>query len=376
MRRLLASLAVVGAFAAPATPAYSASGQNGTTGRNHPGLGIQLLEAPTALANDPRAHIYIIDHLGPGTTITRKVQVSDGTTSPLDVSLYASGSQIKGGLWSPFNGRQPDELSQWISVTPSSVHLDPGQSAIVEAKIAVPGDASSAERYAVIWAEAGVPGQGPVHEVARAGVRVYLSVGHGGAPATNFRIDTLTAARTKDGRPEVLAQVHNIGGRAIDLSGKLKMQNGPGGLTAGPFPAKLGTTLAPGQSEPVTVILDKSLPAGPWNARMALQSDLVKRAVTATITFPTGSGAVGQPVTAVPVKNHRNVLVPLAIALIALLALGLLLWLWRRRRNNDDHNNDKDKRSVGPTPKVPAQRSEATSATDRLRTRSRSQQGQ
>src|SRR3954464_7580436 len=121
MRRLLASLAVAGAFVAPATPAYSASG----AAHKHPGLGIRLLEAPTALANDPRAHIYIIDHLAPGTTIQRKVQVSDGTTSPLDVSLYAAGSEIKDGLWSPYAGQRPDELSQWITVQPSSLHLSP-----------------------------------------------------------------------------------------------------------------------------------------------------------------------------------------------------------------------------------------------------------
>ena len=349
MRRLLASFAVAGAFVAPATAAYSAPGAN-----QHPGLGIRLLEAPTALANDPRAHIYIIDHLAPGTTIQRKVQVSDGTSSPLDVSLYAGGSDITDGVWSPYSGHRPDELSQWISVTPSSVHLNPGESAVVETTIVVPADASAAERYAVVWAEAGVPGQGPVREVARTGIRVYLSVGSGGAPATNFRIDSLSGARTKDGHPEVLAQVHNTGGRAIDLSGSLRLSNGPGALTAGPFPAKLGTTLAPGQSEPVTVILDKALPAGPWNARIALQSDLVKRAAVATITFPASAGVVGPPVkaTPVPLTKNRHVLVPVAIGLIALLALALLFWLWRRRRRV----KDEDKRGRGPTPSVPSQR--------------------
>src|SRR3954447_8410352 len=123
MRRLLASHVVAGAFVAPAAPAYSASSQ----GHKHPGLGIRLLEAPTSLADDPRAHVYVIDHLAPGTTITRKVQVTDGTTSPLDVALYAGGSEIKGGVWSPLEGRTPDELSQWISVNPSSIHLAPGK---------------------------------------------------------------------------------------------------------------------------------------------------------------------------------------------------------------------------------------------------------
>jgi len=360
MRRLLASLVVAGAFVVPATPAYSASGSN------HPGLGIQLLEAPTSLANDPRAHIYIIDHLKPGTTIQRKMQINNGSTKPLDISLYAAGSEIKGGLWSPFAGNKPDELSQWIHVSPAATHLNPGQSAVVEATIAVPNNAASAERYAVIWAQAAIPGKGPVHEVARTGIRVYLSVGPGGGPATNFTIDSLSGARTKDGRPEVLAQVHNTGGRAIDINGSLKLSNGPGGLTAGPFPAKLGTTLAPGQSEPVTVVLDKSLPAGPWNARISLQSDLIKRAATATVTFPAADGAVGKAVKAAPVKGHRNLLLPIGIGVVALLAIGLLLWFWRRRRDKDDDEPRPGKR---PTPEVPAQRE--GSATDRLRARSR-----
>jgi hypothetical protein len=347
MRRLLALLAVAGAFVAPAIPAYSSQG-----GKQSAGLGIQLLEAPTALAKDPRAHIYIIDHLAPGTVIHRKVQVNNGTSRPLDVSLYAAGSDIRDGLWSPFDGHQQDELSQWTTVEPSSVHLDAGQSAVVQSTITVPTGASAGERYAVIWAESQIPGAGPVHEVARAGVRVYLSVGPGGAPPTDFRIDSLSGARTEDGRPEVLAQVHNVGGRAIDLSGSLKLTDGPGSLTAGPFPAKLGTTLAPGQSEPVTVILDKSLPAGPWNARIALQSDLIKRAAKATITFPSGDGVVGPPVKAVPVplSKNRHVLVPLAIVLIVLAAIALLLWLWRRRRRDDDDDGSQ------PMPAIPAQR--------------------
>jgi hypothetical protein len=159
----------------------------------------------------------------------------------------------------------------------------------------------------------------------------------------------------------VLAQVHNVGGRAIDLSGSLKLLGGPGGLTAGPFPAKLGTTLAPGQSEPVTVILDKSLPSGPWTARIVLQSDLVKRAAKAMITFPAGDGVAGPPVRAVPVPvgKSRQVVTWLALVLIVLAAIALLLWLWRRRRRDDDDRG----RGTDPVPAVPAQRA----AVERLR---------
>src|SRR5436190_17437758 len=143
MQRLLSVLVVAGALVAPVTTSSA------STDRAHPGLGIRLLETPTALAKDPRAHTYIIDHLAPGTVIQRKIQVVDGTTNPLRVALYAAGARITKGLWSPFPGTTPDELSSWVNVQPGGVALAPNQSTTAEVRIAVPKDASSGERYAV-----------------------------------------------------------------------------------------------------------------------------------------------------------------------------------------------------------------------------------
>jgi hypothetical protein len=114
---------------------------------------------------------------------------------------------------------------------------------------------------------------GGVIQVSRVGIRLYLSVGPGGPPAANFTIDSLKARRSPDGRPLVVAMVHNTGGRALDMNGPLQLLAGPGGLSAGPFPATLGVTLAIGDTEPVTIPLDKQLPAGPWNAQITLHSD-------------------------------------------------------------------------------------------------------
>jgi len=118
----------------------------------------------------------------------------------------------------------------------------------------------------------------------------------------------------------------------------LKLDKGPGGLSAGPFPVRLGTTLAPGQSEPVTVALDKSLPAGPWHARIDLQSGLVKRAAEGTITFPTKAGTSAAPVKAhnIPLTKNRHFLVPLALLLLLLLAIGIFLLLWKRRKREEE----------------------------------------
>jgi hypothetical protein len=150
----------------------------------------------------------------------------------------------------------------------------------------VPEDASEGERYGVIWASVAWQGDGAVQMVNRVGIRIYLSVGPGSEPASDFEVSTLTASRTEDGRPVVTAEVVNVGGRAIDMSGELVLTDGPGSLTAGPFAAELGTTLAPGATVPVAIKLDASLPDGPWHAELDLSSRLLERTAEADLTFP------------------------------------------------------------------------------------------
>ncbi|MDQ1582563.1 MAG: hypothetical protein QOF36_617, partial [Microbacteriaceae bacterium] len=156
-----------------------------------------------------------------------------------------------------------------------------------EITIRVPTDAAPGEHFAVAWAEVrAAPNATGVTVVNRVGIRIYLSVGPGGPPAANFAIDTLTARRTADGRPVVTASVRNTGGRALDLSGTLALKEGPAGLSAGPFAAETGTTLAVGQTDDVTIPLDNQVPAGPWNAELTLRSGLLSITANATITFP------------------------------------------------------------------------------------------
>src|SRR5213076_2151068 len=94
---------------------------------------------------------------------------------------------------------------------------------------------------------------GAANVVNRVGVRVYLSVGEGEEPVSDFTIDALTARRDEDSVPIVETTVTNTGGRAIDLAGSLSLANGPGSLNAGPFDVQIGTTLAPGDSAPAQV---------------------------------------------------------------------------------------------------------------------------
>lgn len=323
MRRPLALLLAVAGTLVPATAARADSLPPGT-------IGVRLLDAPTDRRTDPRARLYIVDHVAPGTTIRRRIDVANGPGTTQDVSVYPAAASIERGTFSFADGATPDELSSWTRVDAPALALAPGAHRAVTVTIAVPKDAASGERYAVVWAQVhSAAATGAVAEVDRVGIRVYLSVGPGGEPASDFTIDSLTAERTPTGEPVVRARVRNTGGRALDMSGTLRLNDGPGSLAAGPFPARLGTTLAIGDTESVTVPLDPRLPTGPWHARIQLSSGLVTRTADAILTFPTRTGtalpALANATTAFPWPPWGGVAFGLAL-------LALLVLIARRRR--------------------------------------------
>ena len=300
-------------------------------------VGIRIVDAPTNRADDPRARQYIVDHLAPGTTITRRVEVSNDTAETQPVQLYAAAASIKDGNFQFGDGRAANDLTSWTTVEPATVSPPAGAKSVATVKIAVPADASPGERYGVVWAElaAAAPPGGGIAAVNRVGVRIYLSVGGGNEPDSDFSIASFEARRDADGNPVVGATVRNTGGRAVDLSGELRLANGPGGLSAGPFEAKLGTTLGIGQTEPVLVVLDRAVPAGPWDARIVLRSGLTEREATARITFPDAAASSAEPVAtraAGSGSDGESRLLPIVVGIAALLAVALLFSRRLQRR--------------------------------------------
>ena len=172
----------------------------------------------------------------------------------------------------------------------------------------------------------GIKDKSGVTRVSRVGIRVYLSVGPGGEPASKFEIESVTAARDAAGDPMVRGTIRNTGGRALDLSGTLRLSEGPGGLSAGPFPLVLGTTLGIAETEPVSFKLDKQLPNGPWKAHLEVTSGLLTETAQATITFPDFGTAE-----AVAASDGSGVWVWVGSAAFGVLLLALAGWLMARR---------------------------------------------
>jgi hypothetical protein len=331
MRRLLILIALVAGTLSPAAGAFGTPVT--TTRTDHTGIGIRLVDAPVATRDNPRARVYIIDHVAPGTMVERRIEVSNDTGKPADVAVYPAAAGITKGSFVGLEGDTPNELSTWTSVSTSRLRLADGVSKMVDVTIDVPSDAAPGEQYAVLWAQTTSGGSGAVTQVSRVGIRVYLSVGPGGEPASAFKIVSFTAERDPSGTPVVAAMIHNTGGRALDLRGKLTLSDGPGGLSAGPFPVTLGTTLGLRQTEPVTVRLDKQLPNGPWKAHLEVTSGLLTETAQATLTFAaSGTGAV---TVANGTSGWRWWWIGGGLLIVVLLVAALLFLVRRGRRARD-----------------------------------------
>lgn len=325
---------------AMSAPAFADGGGGSPTSHPHPpkaggSFGVRLVEAPKDRQDDPRALIYIVDHVKPGTTFTRRFVVGTTSKVPLTVSSYPAAAAIQDGTWEPAPGRTPNDLSSWITVDRGHFVVPPRGSTTLRATIRVPRKAVRGERYAVIWAQVAARGRksgSNVQIVNRVGIRVYLDVGPGGEPPSDFKIYDVRPGRTKDGRPEVRAKIRNTGERALDMTGKLWLTEGPGGLGAGPFSAEASATLAPGDSAPMTFLLDKRLPDGPWKAKLVFKSGRVEHGATATLTFPKKHGW------GLPAALNEPLPMALSVAggLAGVGALVLLGVAVRRFRNRTD----------------------------------------
>ncbi|MFC8231643.1 hypothetical protein [Streptomyces sp. NPDC057284] len=199
--------------------------------------------------------------------------------------------------------------------------------------IAVPRDAAPGERYAVVWAQVRGGRGGGIALVSRTGIRMYLSVGGHNPPAPNFTARTMTAQRGRDGRAIVRAQIINTGGRALDLSGTLKLASVSGSLSAGPYQVQLGTSLAPHQSEPVMIPVTDEVADGPWRATLELRSGLLVKKFHAKIRFPHTQGMA--PAAAVDTEASGGGALKGLVAGILLLGTALLIVANRVRRRRE-----------------------------------------
>ena len=323
MRRLIA----VGALAAQASAsaASASAATSSAPSRPSPGrIGIRQRTIPYNQRNNPRDRLYIIQNVRPGTRIQRLIQVANLGRTRVRLQVYPAAASIAHGHFLFAPGRTPNQLTMWTRVNAGGVTLAPHQLKTLKVTISVPRNASRGNQYGVIWAQDAATrrsGRANVMLVNRVGIRMYVSVGPGGPPPSNFTISAPYARRAQGGRAVVNVTVDNTGGSALDIQGTLTLTGGPGGLRAGPVASATMATVAPGQSAPVTFQLGRGIPNGPWEAAVHLQSGLLVKNEKASIDFAQAPG-----------RSPWLRVLPVLAAVFVVVALGAGVLTSRRRR--------------------------------------------
>jgi len=295
-------------------------------------VGIRIMDVPVSEAHDPRASAYIIDHLNPGTTIHRRLQLSSTSPTTQKVTLYAGAATIVKNSFTVAAGTTGNDLTSWMKVSPATVSLAPRSKKIVNVTVVVPKMASEGERYGVVWAQLSHLNANGITEINRVGIRLYLDIGPGGAPPTEFTVTGLAAGPRSGTWPTVTANVTDTGQRALDLTGAMTLSNADGSVKAGPFQVQGGITLLPGHVAPVTVVINRALPTGTWNADLKVTADTTTREVKGTVVL-------GPANTIKTVKEAQSTSVLPTVLLIAavVLLLGVIAYLLIRRRSRPVH---------------------------------------
>jgi hypothetical protein len=136
-------------------------------------VGIRAL--PNASSpDDKRAYISAV--AARGSTIVRKVAVSNNTDEPLVIQLYVGAAERKDDDFVFGEPGEENDVTRWSRVSPGELTIPPGQEMAATVKIRVPDKAASGDHAAVVWAE--LPGRevSGVNVVNRVGVRIYLTV--------------------------------------------------------------------------------------------------------------------------------------------------------------------------------------------------------
>jgi len=115
----------------PCAAANGAQAKSAPLGRGegpeapHGTFGLRLLEAPVSRRDDPRAYRSIVDHLNPGTTIERRVEVNNMSPDPQRIELYAAAASIEKRTFTFATGRTHNELTEWTSLDRPMLTLPP-----------------------------------------------------------------------------------------------------------------------------------------------------------------------------------------------------------------------------------------------------------
>ncbi len=184
-------------------------------------LALTAIVAAPVLAGLRVTNARIQETATPGQVITTAMNVSDTTDQPMDVAVDVDGlgNDLSGGIMAmdPGSDSSPYSARTFVSASPTSFHLEPGQSQNVNVTVSVPANVGEGGRYAVVFIHTIPSGTGVVISLAVA-AQVVLTI-QGSNLITTGHISSLNLSTPKSQQMfSIAAIVNNTGNYHYKLS--------------------------------------------------------------------------------------------------------------------------------------------------------------
>ncbi|MFI6823147.1 WxL protein peptidoglycan domain-containing protein [Micromonospora sp. NPDC050187] len=285
--------------------------------------------APSS-ATEPNGRAAFGYKLDPGATLTDHVAVTNHSTRPLTLNLYASDAftTAQGGFDLLAGGRQPTDVGAWVRLTRSALTIPSTSRLVVPFTLTVPTNATPGDHAGGIVASlAATAADAQGNQVAvdhRVGARIYLRVTGELQPA--LVVEELRVRHTGSRNPVVGGTLTAT--FTVRNTGNVRLTGRPTLGVAGPFGLGRRTVDTPA--------LPEILPGGELTTtvRMTGVPPLVRLSASAAVTPDAVGDQVLDPPPAVDTAQVAVWAVPWPqLALLTLVALvGWALVAARRRR--------------------------------------------
>ena len=255
------------------------------------GIGVDVLPASgssqTKASMGADGSLWFI--IPPGKSGSRSIRVYSVAGVAMKISASVGYGVYRNGE-ANFDESKETELSQWARFDSSAFSLQPRASKVITIKFDVPESTKIGTNLATVFITgtplAAVKSQGTfsVPGAARVAIPVFLGVGTAAQIAVNFKIKKLSI-KNDNGNRYAIINIANTGQTPVSPSGYIRVAGYQGGIKID-NPIKIqSSTIVPGESRDLIVLVPEFIPNGKWVFMTELQQGPIQQTAEATVSL-------------------------------------------------------------------------------------------
>jgi hypothetical protein len=247
------------------------------------GLLILLIACPLPVSGIRVVGTKYMGSVSAGTTVNHIMNISTQESDPpmdLNVDVLGFGQSLDQGYNSllPVQDTSPNSARSFITLSPASFHLNPGESKVVTATITVPQDAGDGGRYALINIHNAPTGTGSALIITSVTIPVMITIA-GSKIIHTGTISDVSIGDIVPGQPiRITTSLKNTGNHHYyDTRNTVNITDATGKEVTGVATDPSSYAIIPGYSVKYNANIGASLPPGTYTAssKVSLQDGTV-----------------------------------------------------------------------------------------------------